>query len=277
MSQENVEIVRRVYDAAARRDAATVLALYDPDVELDASRLGIAGIAGEDTAVYLGHDGLRRFFRGWHEAWTNIAYDFEELIDAGDEHVIAVVTRRARGRASGVAVERPFALVWTLRGGKVIRVAWFLARAEALEAVGLSEQLSPEENLEVVRRAYKMFDDAGFSGAAGLDLGVFDEGIEVDTSRSPSDADLFRGHDGLREFLSLQRGLWKRRRLEPQEFIPVGEDRVVVATRIASVGRNGVKIVSHAASVWTLHAGKIKHVKLFEHKGEALEAVGLSE
>ena len=139
MSQENVEIVRRVYDAAARRDAATVLALYDPDIESDASQLGIAGIVGGDEVVYRGHDGLRRFFRDWHEAWTNIEYDFEELIDAGDEHVIAVVTRHARGRASGVEVERPFALVWTLRGGKVAQVVWFLSRAEALEAVGPSE------------------------------------------------------------------------------------------------------------------------------------------
>ena len=133
------------------------------------------------------------------------------------------------------------------------------------------------QNVEIVRRAYKMFDDAGFSGAAGVDLGTFDTDIEVDTSTRPSDADLFRGHDGLREFLSLQRGLWKRRLLEPQEFISVDEDRVVVATRIVSVGRNGVKVVSHSASVWTLDAGKIKHVKWFEHQGEALEAVGLSE
>ena len=63
-----------------------------------------------------------------------------------------------------------------------------------------------QENVEIVRRAYKMFDDAGFSGAAGVDLGAFDMDIEVDTSTRPSDADLFRGHDGLREFLSLQRG-----------------------------------------------------------------------
>jgi ketosteroid isomerase-like protein len=134
-----------------------------------------------------------------------------------------------------------------------------------------------QENTEIVRRAYKAFDDAGFSGAAGLDLGAFDADIEVDASTRPSDADLFRGHDGLREFLSLQRGMGRRRRLEPQEFIAVDEDRVVVATRIVSIGRNGVKIVSHAASVWTLHAGKITRVKLFQHKGEALEAAGLAE
>jgi ketosteroid isomerase-like protein len=134
-----------------------------------------------------------------------------------------------------------------------------------------------QENVKIVQRAYKAFDDAGFSGAAGLDLGAFDVDIEVDISKRPSDADVFRGHDGLREFLSLQRGMWKRRRLEPQEFISVDEHRVIVATRIVSVGRNEVKIVTHAASVWTVHAGKITHVKLCQHKGEALEAVGLSE
>ncbi len=68
MSEENVEIVRRVYEAAASRDAETVLALYDPDVELDASRLGIAGLAGGVGAVYRGHKGLRDLFGGWHGA-----------------------------------------------------------------------------------------------------------------------------------------------------------------------------------------------------------------
>jgi ketosteroid isomerase-like protein len=138
MSQENVEIVRRIYDAAARRDAAAVMDLYDPEVELDASALGIAAPAGADAGVFRGHDGLRSLFREWHDAWGKIQYDYEELIDAG-EQVISVVTRHARGRASGVEVGRPFALLWTLRDGKVTRVVWFLDRADALEAGGLTE------------------------------------------------------------------------------------------------------------------------------------------
>lgn len=138
MSRENVEVVRRVYEAARRRDAATVLALYHPEVELDPSRLGVAGLPGLGGGLYHGHEGLRNFFREWHEAWDSIEYDYEELIDAG-EHVIAVVTRHARGRASGVEVESPFALVWTIREGKVIRVVWFLTRGDALEAVRLPE------------------------------------------------------------------------------------------------------------------------------------------
>jgi ketosteroid isomerase-like protein len=135
VTAENLEIVRQIYGAAARRDAQTILALYDPEVELDASVLGIEGQGGD---IFRGHDGLRSLFRQWHEAWGQIEYDYQELVDAG-EQVISVVTRHARGRASGAKVERPFALLWTLREGKVIRVVWFLDRTEALEAAGLGE------------------------------------------------------------------------------------------------------------------------------------------
>jgi ketosteroid isomerase-like protein len=135
MSRENVDLVRRVYEAAASRDAATVLELYDRDIELDNSRLDVVGVSG----IYRGHDGLRSFFREWHEAWSGIEYDFDELIDAGGEHVISVVTRRGRGRESGAEAELPLALLWTIREGRVVRVVWFRSREEALEAVGLRD------------------------------------------------------------------------------------------------------------------------------------------
>ena len=98
MARKNVEIVRSVYEAAARRDAAAVFALYDPEVELDNSALEVVGWGGR---VYRGHEGVRSFFREWHEAWEAVDYDFDDLIEAPGEHVISVVTRRARGRASG--------------------------------------------------------------------------------------------------------------------------------------------------------------------------------
>ena len=135
MSRENVEIVRRVYEAAARRDAASVLALYDPNVELDNSRLAIGGLMG--GGVYHGHEGLRSFFLEWHESWDDVEYDYEELLDAGDGQVISFVTTRGRGRTSGAEVQIAHALVWTVRDGKVVRVMWFSSRQEALEAVGL--------------------------------------------------------------------------------------------------------------------------------------------
>jgi ketosteroid isomerase-like protein len=61
MSLENVEIVRRLYDTVARRDAAAVLDLYDREVEWDMSRGPLAGLTA--WGIYRGHEGVRRFFR----------------------------------------------------------------------------------------------------------------------------------------------------------------------------------------------------------------------
>jgi ketosteroid isomerase-like protein len=134
MSEENVEIVRRVYQAAARRDSAATLALYDPDVEWDISHAPARElIAGSHH--YAGHEGLQRFFREWHEAWENVEADYEELIDVG-ENVVSVETTRGRGRRSGVEVDLTHSAVWTIRTGKIVRVVWFATRAEALEAAG---------------------------------------------------------------------------------------------------------------------------------------------
>jgi uncharacterized protein len=135
MSEESLDVVRQVYEAAARRDTATIFTLYDPEVELDASALSVEGRGGD---VFRGHEGLRSLFGEWHESWGEIVYDYEELIDAGNQ-VISVVTRHAQGRASGAEVERPFALLWTIREGKVIRVVWFLDRNEALKSAERTE------------------------------------------------------------------------------------------------------------------------------------------
>jgi ketosteroid isomerase-like protein len=132
VSDENVEIVRRVYEATARRDTEAVLALYHAKVEWDTSQDPPMGTMF-GSATYRGYDGLRRFFHEWYEAWEDIANDPEELIDAGDD-VIVVVTDRARGRASGAEVARTHASVWTIKDGKIVRVAWFPTRAEALKA-----------------------------------------------------------------------------------------------------------------------------------------------
>jgi ketosteroid isomerase-like protein len=135
MSQENVEVVRRVYEAVARGDTAAVLVAYDPEVEWDFRGSPFRDFCKRD--VYHGHGGLRSFMRERTEdAWADIEDQLEELIDAG-EHVVSVVLIRGRGLASGAEVEMKHAGVWTLRGGKVVRVAWMGTRAEALEAVGL--------------------------------------------------------------------------------------------------------------------------------------------
>jgi ketosteroid isomerase-like protein len=137
MSQENVEIVGRIYEAAARRDAAAVLALYDPEVEVDFTRAPLGGLT--QTGVFRGLEDLRRFFREYYEVWENLDDNYDDLFAVG-EQVISVATVSGRGRASGLEIQlSDQAGLWTLRDGRVIRVVWFPTRAEALEAAGLSE------------------------------------------------------------------------------------------------------------------------------------------
>lgn len=137
MSQENVEIVRRVYEAIARGDTAAVLAAYDPEVEWEFSGSPFRDLF--KRVVYRGHDGLRSFIRErYEEAWESIEDHLDELIDAR-EHVVSVVTTQGRGLASGAEVELTHAGVWTIREGKIVRVAWVGTRDEALEAAGLRE------------------------------------------------------------------------------------------------------------------------------------------
>ena len=132
MSAENVEVVRRVYEAVSRRDTESVLAFYDPEVTLEAGPGTIGEALG--TRVYRGYDGLRAFDRAWREAFEDLDTFCEETIDAGDK-VVTAAKYRARGRGSGVEVEGPLQYgVWTLREGVIVRVVWFATREEAIEA-----------------------------------------------------------------------------------------------------------------------------------------------
>ena len=139
MSQENVEIVRRLYAAVARRDAETVLSIYHPEVEWDHTHNeAVAFVMG--TTVWHGHEGIRQWSRDWYEAWEQVDASLEEVIDAGDEDVVVVLNYSGRGRTSGIEVAFVrMGGVFTIREGKVVRAAWFRTRGEALEAAGLSE------------------------------------------------------------------------------------------------------------------------------------------
>jgi len=137
MSQENVEIVRGVYEAVARGDTRAVLAAYDPEVEWEFSGSPFRNMCKQ--VVYRGHDDIRSFIRErYEEAWENIEDHLDELIDAG-EQVISVITTQGRGLASGAEVAQTHAGVWTIREGKIVRVAWVGSRDEALEATGLRD------------------------------------------------------------------------------------------------------------------------------------------
>src|SRR5919106_4384559 len=105
MSGDDVQIVRRLFEAQARGDADTIGELYDPDIEwLDAS-----GLWG-DWGVRRGRADVRDAFATWYEAFEDVSFEGEDYLDAG-EHVVVDVRIRGRGRGSGLAINHHITLV----------------------------------------------------------------------------------------------------------------------------------------------------------------------
>ena len=128
MSQENVENVRRAFEAWFRGDSEEALAGLDPDIVYKPA---------QEEAVQ-GLDAVQASWERWQASWQEQEVTLEETIEAGD-HVIQAILFRGRGRGSGIEVEGRFFQVLTIRDGKAVRWEEFSDRAEALEAVGLSE------------------------------------------------------------------------------------------------------------------------------------------
>jgi ketosteroid isomerase-like protein len=132
MSRQNVEIVRGCIESFQRGDYATAMEALDPEIEYELTHF-------PDGKIYHGHDGVREAFRIWIGTWEDYRQELDELIDAGDDEVIALVREFGRGIGSGIELERPTAGVWTLRNGKAVRIRFYEGREAALEAVAFRD------------------------------------------------------------------------------------------------------------------------------------------
>ena len=134
MSQENVEIVRRVAEAWQRDDFEGFLRLLDPEIEwLTGTERGMGSTA------YRGYEGVRELWKLWRTEFEDVWIETGEVRDLGGERVLRLAHIRFRGPASGIVVESQLALVMTLCDGKIVRSMDYLSHEDALKAVGLAE------------------------------------------------------------------------------------------------------------------------------------------
>jgi hypothetical protein len=132
MSQENVDLVRRGWEAYERGDLSLALEEMSPDmVTYVAPPLPVAG-------TYDGPEGLLQLTLDWAEGFDELVVTSEEFIEAGDQVVVRTL-HRSRGAESGVPVETDIWYVFTTGAGKLVRLAVFNGRAAALEAAGLRD------------------------------------------------------------------------------------------------------------------------------------------
>ena len=134
MSQENVEIVKAMYQAFARGG-------LDRWIEHFADDVGYRAIEGDidDIGPMHGKDAVRTWLQDWIDTFEGFWMDPIELIDAGRDTVVAVERYGGRAKFSRVETDQTEAVVFTIRDGKIGHFRSYGTRQEALEAAGLSE------------------------------------------------------------------------------------------------------------------------------------------
>ena len=132
MTRENVEIVWRAIAAATARppDFEAVNELYHPDHVLT-SDWGVEG------KLYHGAQGFAEAMADLDAAWQEWHQEVEQVLDAGDRGVVVLARLKARGRESGAPVDQAWAMVITLRDGKLASSRTFLDRDQALRFAGV--------------------------------------------------------------------------------------------------------------------------------------------
>jgi len=127
VTPEDVETVRRAYDAFARGDLHALQQLLSADIEWrttsDVPFLG----------NYRGIDQFLAALNEWTEPFDEMTTEVEEIIDAGDR---AIVRHRMRGRGtdSGVEVDLVLWQVVDVENGQLTRMHDYATREEAMTA-----------------------------------------------------------------------------------------------------------------------------------------------
>jgi ketosteroid isomerase-like protein len=126
MSQENVELVRHIYDAWDRKESARDFIAADMEY------------VNPSYAVEPGTRHGRKSLAVVRDTYEDFEIKIERIIDAGDETVV-LAHYTASGPVSGVPVAGEHGYVWTVRDGLAVRFQWFRSHREAVEAAGLEE------------------------------------------------------------------------------------------------------------------------------------------
>ena len=126
MSQANVELVQEIYERWANRASASGLIAEDLEY------------VNPPNAVETGTRRDRRALASVRDVYPDFRFEPERYVDAGDDVVVIGIARGTT--ASGVEAQWRQGYIWTIQAGKAIRFRWFNDPAEALGAVGLTDE-----------------------------------------------------------------------------------------------------------------------------------------
>jgi ketosteroid isomerase-like protein len=260
MSQENVEIVRRMYEARDGGDAEGLLACFHPEVVLDA-RVRI------DSGIVQGREEAGRIIGEWVGAFDDWREEIHEIRDLGSQ-VLVVATQRGHAKGSGIEVVSRYALLYKVEGGQITRLAMFDAEAEALAAAASQEAVS-QENVETVRRAIAAINTRDIDAY----LACCTENVELLLPMAGAE---YLGANAIKRFFTDIEDTGPDFRIEVERVQAIGDSTVLALLRVGSTGRaSGIVTSAHSANVYDFVDGKMRRIRIFLDRDEALKAVGL--
>ena len=129
MSRENLEAVRRSIEAVNAGGLDAMLSDLATDAEWRVAE------EHPESRTCRATKRIRSYFAQWRTQLDHLRFELAELVERGDR-VIASGYVRGTGAGSGVEIQVPLAIVFTWRGGKIIRGEEYLDTDRAREAVG---------------------------------------------------------------------------------------------------------------------------------------------
>jgi ketosteroid isomerase-like protein len=134
MSHENVEVVRKMLQAFADGGLDAMTDFWDADIDWRAAEGAV-----DDVGEMHGAVAVSRYVQDWIDTFDDFSVVAEELRDVGDDRVLTIQRLNGRAKLSGTETDLRYAVVNTVRDGKVVQVREYLSLDQAFEAVGLRE------------------------------------------------------------------------------------------------------------------------------------------
>jgi ketosteroid isomerase-like protein len=119
VTDPRVELIRLGIAAYNAGDVDAVVALLDEDVEIYSPPDFL------NAGRFHGHEGFLRWNEAWNEAWESFAIQIEAIEPVGEDHIVAAVRQRARGRGSGIEIDQHVAYLWEVRHERCVYQALY--------------------------------------------------------------------------------------------------------------------------------------------------------
>jgi ketosteroid isomerase-like protein len=130
MSEGNVEVVRRQFDALAERGVDAGAEYWHPDIEWRA----VEG-AVDDIGVLRGRDAMHRYYGDWLEMVQDMQVEVEKIVHDAGETLVVVLRTSGHGRGSIVPIHGRYTVVYTIRDGLIVRGREYETPEQAMAAL----------------------------------------------------------------------------------------------------------------------------------------------